>query len=352
MTVRAALTGWGHYLPASVLTNQDLAAIIETSDDWIQARTGIRERRVASDGETTSSMCTAAGLRALKRAGLAAADLDLVICATTTPDQMLPATGCLVREALGAVNAGAFDLNSACTGFVSAFITAAQFIQAGTCRRVLAVAGETLSRFVNWKDRATSVLFGDGAAAAILEADDCEGGVLSAVIGCQGDVDGLLTIKADDAAAVSPCIRMQGNEVFRLAIRGMRRAADQAIAKANLSVADIDKVIAHQANRRIIQRTGEDLGMTADKMFVNVDRYGNTGAASVAIALSEFADAELPQPGSNVLLVAFGGGLTWAASVVRWVDVAALAARRIDTAVAIGQPWKASRLPAATRVAG
>jgi len=351
MTVRAALTGWGHYLPASVVTNQDLASIMETSDDWIQARTGIRERRVAGSGETTSSMCTAAGLRALKRANLAAADLDLVICATTTPDQLLPAAGCLVREGLGAVNAGAFDLNSACTGFVSAFIAAAQFIQAGTCRRVLAVAGETLSRFVNWKDRTTSVLFGDGAAAAILEADESEGGVLSAVIGCQGDVQGLLTIKGDDAAAISPYIRMQGNEVFRLAIRGMRRAADQAIAKANLSVADIDKVIAHQANRRIIQRTCEDLGLTADKMFINVDRYGNTGAASVAIALSEFADAESPQPGTNVLLVAFGGGLTWAATVIRWPDVAALWARRMGSAAAT-QPWKAGRVPMATRVAG
>jgi 3-oxoacyl-[acyl-carrier-protein] synthase-3 len=353
MTVRAALTGWGHYLPASVVTNDDLASTIETSDEWIQSRTGIRERRVVVTGETTSSMCTIAGQHALERAGLMAADLDLVICATTTPDQPLPATGCLVRERLGAVNAGAFDLNSACTGFVSAFITAAQFIQAGTCRRVLVVAGETLSRFINWKDRTTSVLFGDGAGAAILEATDSQAGVLSAVIGCQGDVDGLLTIKADASALVSPYIRMQGNEVFRLAIRAMSQAADQAMVKANLSVAAIDKVIVHQANLRIIQRTCQDLGVAADKMFINVDRYGNTGAASVAIALSEFADAELPQPGSAVLLVAFGGGLTWASTVLRWADVPALAARRLATVAEVGKPWKAGwATPHATRVAG
>jgi 3-oxoacyl-[acyl-carrier-protein] synthase III len=330
MSACAAVTGWGHYLPATVLTNQQLASGLDTSDDWISTRTGIRERRLISPGETISSMCTVAGRRALERAGLEAADLDLVIGATTTPDQPLN-----VRQQLGAVNAGAFDLNSACTGFVSAFITAAQFIQAGTCRRVLVVAGDTLSRFVNWKDRSTSILFGDGAGAAVLEADDSEGGMLSAVLGCQGDVNGLLAIKADESVVMpgaraggNPYIRMQGHEIFRLAVRAMRQAAEQALTRANLSVATIDKVIPHQANLRIMERVREELGLADEKMFVNIERYGNTGAASAAIALSECVETEPVAPGSHLLLVAFGGGLTWAATVFRWADIDAIVARR------------------------
>jgi len=337
MTVRAALTGWGHYLPETILTNEALAATVDTSDEWIWSRTGIRERRIAAPTETTSSMCTLAGQRALDRAGLRADDIDLVICATTTPDRLLPATSCLVRERLGARHAGAFDLNSACTGFVSAFITAAQFIQAGTCGRVLVVAGETLSRFVNWKDRGTCILFGDGAGAAVLEGDDREGGVLSAVFGCRGDLDPLLSIEAGGSAAPATAatvadgnhfIRMQGNELFRLAVRAMRQAAEQATARAGLPAGALHKVIAHQANLRIIQRTREALAVPLEKMFVNVDRYGNTGAASVAIALSELAEQELPAIGQHLLLVAFGGGLTWAATVLRWADIAAIQARR------------------------
>jgi 3-oxoacyl-[acyl-carrier-protein] synthase-3 len=329
MIARAALTGWGHYLPATVRTNQELSSVLDTSDEWIWTRTGIRERRLVSPGETTSQMCTVAGRRALERAGLDAADLDLIICATTTPDQLMPATSSYVCERLGAVHAGAFDVNSACTGFVSAFITAAQFLQAGTCRRVLVIAGETLSRVTDWKDRSTSVLFGDGAGAAVLEADPAEGGVLSAVLGCQGDLGQLLAIRPDEATpGASPYLRMQGNEIFRLAVRAMRQAADQALTGANLSVAAIDRVIAHQANARIIQRLQEGFGLAPEKMFVNVDRYGNTGAASVAIALSECAETEPVSPGQNLLLVAFGGGLTWAATVFRWADVDAVIARR------------------------
>jgi 3-oxoacyl-[acyl-carrier-protein] synthase-3 len=193
------------------------------------------------------------------------------------------------------------------------------------------VAGDTITRFLNWQDRATSVLFGDGAGAVVLEADKSEGGVLSALMGCQGDAAGLLTIRgheADPGAFPKSVVRMQGNEVFRLAIRGMRQAALQALAKADLSVSAIDQVIAHQANARILQRLRADLGFSADKMFVNVERYGNTGAGSVAIALSEFAGTGAAQPGSTILLVAFGGGLTWAATVFRWADIDAVVARR------------------------
>lgn len=326
MNFRAALTGWGHCLPATVLTNKDLANRIHTTDEWIHARTGIRERRIAGPGETTSALCTAAGQRALERAGLDAADIDLVICATTTPDQLLPATGCIVRERLGAINAGAFDLNSACTGFTTAFITAAQFIQAGGCRRVLVVAGDTLSRFVDWQDCGTCILFGDGAGAAVLEADEQEGGVLSIALGCQGDLDNLLAIELPGPEA--SYIRMQGNEIFRLAIRAMSQAANQALARASISAEKIDRVIAHQANLRILRKTQQAIQVPDARMFVNVDRYGNTGAASVAIALSELAESDPPSPGNHVLLVAFGGGLTWAAAVFRWADVTAVAARR------------------------
>jgi len=337
MTVHAALTGWGHYLPATVLSNDTLAATVNTTDEWIWSRTGIRERRIAAPGETTSSMCTAAAIKALDRAGMNAASLDLVICATMTPDRLLPATSCVIREQLGARSAGAFDLNSACTGFVGAYITAAQFIQAGTCSRVLVVAGETLSRFVDWKDRGTCILFGDGAGAAVLEADHAEGGVRGAVLGCRGDLESLLTIEAggaarpatsDTVALGSHYIKMQGNEVFRLAVRTMRQAAEQATTQAGVPLGEVDHVIAHQANLRILQRTQEVLGIPAEKMYINVDRYGNTGAASVAIALSELADTGVILPGQHVLMVAFGGGLTWAGMVVRWADLKAITARR------------------------
>jgi 3-oxoacyl-[acyl-carrier-protein] synthase-3 len=329
----AALTGWGHYAPEKVLTNTELELLVGTTDDWIRTRTGICQRRLAAPGETTSSMCLQAARRALRRARLPAQDLDLVICATTTPDQLLPATACLLQERLGATHAGAFDLNSACTGFVNALIVGSQFIQAGTCERVLVVAGETLSRFINWTDRDTCVLFGDGAGAVVLEASAEPCGVVSTVMGCQGDVKHMLAIKAggsarpaaaDTLAAGDHYITMRGNEVFKLAIRAMSKAANQALARAGLSARDVHTVIPHQANLRIIRATQEALGVPAEKVYVNVDRYGNTGAAAVAIALSEFAASPSAQAGDNLLLVAFGGGMTWAAAVVQWADVAAL----------------------------
>lgn len=329
----AAVTGWGHYAPERVLTNRDLEAMLDTNADWIQSRTGIAERRLARAGESTSTLCSLAARQALTRAGLAASDLDLVICATTTPDNLLPATGCLVQKRIEAVNAGAFDVNCACTGFVTALMVGSQFIQAGTYERVLVVSGETLSRFLNWKDRQTCVLFGDGAGAVVLEATDQECGIQGVVLGCQGDVGRLLAIpaggsahpaSADTVADAHHSIHMKGNELFKCAVRSMGQAARLALAKANVELSEIRKVIPHQANLRIIRATQEALGLPADKMFINVDRYGNTGAASVAIALSEFLTDEPPQAGDNLLLVAFGGGLTWASTVLRWADVEAV----------------------------
>jgi 3-oxoacyl-[acyl-carrier-protein] synthase-3 len=333
----AAITGWGHYLPERVLTNRELESRVNTSDEWIRSRTGIRQRRIAGAGETTSSMCTLAARRALDCAELDGGDLDLVICATTTTDQLLPATGCIVQQQVGAVHAGAFDLNAACTGFLYGLAVGSQFIRAGACRRVLVVAGEVLSRFLNWQDRNTCILFGDGAGAVVLEATDQPCGVLGTVLGCQGDGDRLMVIEAggsakpacpDTVAAGQHYLRMRGNDVFKLAVRSMSRAAGEVLAGLDLCPSDIRMVIPHQANARILKATREALGMPEEKFFINIDRYGNTGAASVPVALSEFFSAQQAQPGDNLLLAAFGGGLTWAAAVIQCADVETLVARR------------------------
>jgi 3-oxoacyl-[acyl-carrier-protein] synthase-3 len=337
MSRYAAITGWGHCLPERVLTNKELESRIDTSDEWIRTRTGIRERRVAGPGETTASLCTAAARRALARAALAPADLDLVICATTTPDHLLPNTGSAVQQRLGAAHAGAFDLNAACTGFVYALTVGTQFIRAGALERVLVVGGETLSRFLNWDDRATCVLFGDGAGAVVLEATEQECGVLSTVLGSKGDTDHLLAIEAggsarpptaDTLARGEHFITMRGSDIFRLAVRSMARAAGEALGKAGVAAADLRAVVAHQANVRILRATQEALGLPWEKFVVNVDRCGNTGAASVPLALSEFLSAGPVAPGDHLLLATFGGGLTWASAVLRWGDVEAIIARR------------------------
>jgi 3-oxoacyl-[acyl-carrier-protein] synthase-3 len=337
MQRHAAISGWGSYLPERIVTNQDLEALVDTSDDWIRTRTGICQRHVAGPGETTSTMCAKAAERALACASLSAADVELVICATTTPDCLLPATGCLVQKRIGAARAGAFDVNSACTGFLQGMIVGAQFIQAGTCERVLVVAGETLSRFLNWKDRDTCVLFGDGAGAVVLEATDQDYGVLSTVFGCRGDAGHLLAIEgggsakpasAQTLASGAHCVSMRGNEVFKLAVRSMSQAATEVLNKASVSVSSIRKMIPHQANVRIIRAVQDALALPTEKVLVNIAHCGNTGSASVAIALAGFLAEETVQPGDNLLLVAFGGGLTWAAALYCWADVEAIVSRR------------------------
>lgn len=344
MARHAAVTGWGMYVPDRVMTNHDIEQLVDTNDEWIRTRTGICERRIASDGETTSSMCTAAARRALEKAHLAAIDLDLIICATTTPDHLLPATACLIQQELGAANAGAFDLNTACTGFVYGLVVGAQFIQSGVYDRVLVTGGETLSRFLNWKDRNTCILFGDGAGAVVLEGTEQAAGVISSVLGSQGDNDNLLSIRAGGAASPATnqtiaeaehYITMRGNEIFKFAVRSMGQAGSEALLKAEISNSDVRKVIPHQANVRIIRATQQALGLPWDRFFVNVDRYGNTSAASVPIALTEFLESEEVKPGDNLLLVAFGGGLTWAAAVLRWADVDAIISQREEGPYAI-----------------
>src|SRR5262249_20063778 len=257
-----------------------------------------------------------------------------------TPDHLVPATACLIQHNLGADHAAAFDLNTACTGFLYALAAGTQFIQGGGAKRILIVAGETLSRFTNWEDRATCILFGDGAAAIVLEATTNAAGVLSSVLGSRGDVEQALIIEAggsarpasaETVAEKAHCVRMRGNEIFKMAVRSMAQSAQEALAKASLSIGDIRAVIPHQANHRIVTATQDALGVSHERMFINIDRYGNPGASSIPIALGDFLHANSIDVGDHLLLVAFGGGLTWGATVLRWADIPAVKLERRDS---------------------
>jgi 3-oxoacyl-[acyl-carrier-protein] synthase III len=271
-------------------------------------------------------MCAAAGQMALSRAAMDASEVQLILCATTTPNHLLPATACLVQREIGATKAGAFDVSAGCTGFLSALIAGTQFIRSGAYERVLIVAGETLSRFLNWNDRNSCILFGDGAGAVVLGSQDRECGILSFAMASCGDQEGLLTIKAGGSAhpattatvaAGDHFVAMRGNEIFRLAIRAMTNQSREVVAMAGIQMSSLRAVIGHQANERILRGVQEGLGLTWDSFILNVDRYGNTGAASVAIALSEYLSGTTVRDGDNILLTVFGGGLTWASVVFR-----------------------------------
>jgi len=326
MAQRAAITGWGAYVPARVLTNADLERMVETSDEWIVTRTGIRERRIAGPEETTVAMATAAARRALATAALEPEALDLVIVATTTPDYLMPATASLLQAAIGAPRAGAFDLVAACSGFVYALSVGAQFIMAGTARAVLVVGVDALTRWLDFTDRTTCVLFGDGAGAVVLEASEAEEGVLSTVHGSDGSgamhlyLEGFpeLLLANGTIPPKRPFMRMDGREVFRFSVRIIGEATLEAVQRAGLTLDEIDLLIPHQANLRIIDAAVKRLGLPWEKVWVNLDRYGNTSAASVPLGIAEAADQGVLRPGMNVVLVAFGAGLAWAASVVRW----------------------------------
>lgn len=322
----AAITGWGMAVPDRVLTNADLEQMVETSDEWIVSRTGIKERRVVGPDDTTTTLATAAARQALDRAGLTADNLDLIIVATCTPDQFLVSQACLVQAELGG-KAGAFDLGAACSGFVYALSTGSQFVHSGVHNRVMVIGVDTLTRFVDYTDRTTCILFGDGAGAVILEASDEPRGLLSTVLGADGGgykhlyIPGwgaLVPESAELFPEYRPYLKMNGNEVFRFAVRVMGDSAVEAVAQAGLTFADIDMLIPHQANVRIIDAAARQLDLPRDKVWVNLDRYGNTSAASIPIAIVEAEKAGELSEGANVVLVAFGGGLTWAAGVVRW----------------------------------
>jgi 3-oxoacyl-[acyl-carrier-protein] synthase-3 len=327
----AHIVGWGSYIPERVLTNDDLSRMVDTSDEWILTRTGISERHIAGDGETTSSMATEAAWAALEAAGLSPAQLDLIIVATATPDYAFPATACLVQDALGANNAAAFDLSAGCTGFIYALAVAADMIAAkdgpGKTAAALVIGSETLSRITDWTDRATCVLFGDGAGAVLLRADDTQGGVLSTVLGSDGSGGDLLYLPAGGSAEPSShrtvserlhYLKMRGREVFRFAVRAMPHATRRALEEAGLDAADLDLLVPHQANRRILEAAGKALDLSPDRIYSNVDRYGNTSAASIPIALCEAVEAGLIQRDDVVVCVGFGAGLTWGATALRW----------------------------------
>ncbi|GAB4535776.1 MAG: ketoacyl-ACP synthase III [Anaerolineae bacterium] len=320
------ITGWGKYIPPKVLTNADLEKMVDTSDEWIVTRTGIRERHIVGPGETNTTMSVAASRQALDVAGLMPRDIDLIIVATSSPDHFLPGEASEVQFQLGA-ECPAFTITAGCTGFVYALATAHQFIATGAYERVLVIGSEVISLFVNWEDRNTCVLFGDGAGAVVLEASSQPGGLQSFVLGSDGSGGEYLIVRGGGCAyPISHAmiqdkamyIEMDGRQVFKFATRVMGEATLQAIDKAGLTLDDIDLLIPHQANLRIIELAARHLGLPMEKVVVNLDRYGNTSAASIPIALVEALEEGRIRDGMNVVMVGFGGGLTWAAAVMRW----------------------------------
>ena len=325
---QAGVLGVGSYAPPQVMTNDDLAARMDTTDEWIYSRTGIHARRIASPDVATSDLAVAAARNALADAGLSPSDLDLIIVATGTPDYpgSFPSTATVVQEALGAKRAGAFDLGAVCAGFSYALHVGAQMVRSGASQSVLVVGAETFSRILNWEDRSTAVLFGDGAGAAIV-GPVSEGGYLGGILGADGGGGPLLNVAAggsrrpltpDCLATHANTVYQNGREVYKFAVRIMGEAAAQAVEALGLRTTDVDLFIPHQANIRIIEKAAERMGLPMDKVFVNLDRYGNTSAASIPLALDEAVKAGRVKRGDLVVLVGFGAGLTWGANVIRW----------------------------------
>jgi 3-oxoacyl-[acyl-carrier-protein] synthase III len=324
---RAHVTGWGRYAPAHVLTNADLETIVDTSDEWIRSRTGIRERRVAAANETTASMGAVAGLRAIHTAGIQPDEIDLILLATLTPDYWMPSTAALVKEAIGNTKATAFDVMAACSGFVYGFATAQAYIQAGLAKHVLVIGSELLTRFLDYTDRSTCILFGDGAGAVVLSASDEPGGALGVEMTTEPQGAYMIWLPAGGSKAPPSAetvargehfVRMEGNQTYRFATKTMATTALESIRRSGLQPSDIDLFIPHQANVRIIEAVAKGLDLPMDKMFVNLDRYGNTSAASVPIALSEAVNEGRVDVGDNVTIVAFGAGFTSGAVTIEW----------------------------------
>jgi 3-oxoacyl-[acyl-carrier-protein] synthase III len=323
----AELAGTGRYSPARVVTNDEFSKILDTSDQWIRERTGIRERRIANEQETNACMAKAAALQVLGDLGMTPLDVDAIVYATASPDRLLPSAACDLQAILGAKNAAAFDVGAACAGFVYSLNVAEGLIAAEQARHVLVIAAERLTKIMDWSDRATAVLFGDGAGATLVRKSDGKRGILSNYMKSDGTLAELLyrpgggAIHPPDEALLkdhSYFIHMAGREVFKAAVLSMADACDQTLQRAGLTGADVDLMIPHQANIRIIEATAKHAGLPMDKVYVNVDRYGNTSAASIAIALDEAVRTGRLVPGMTVLLVAFGAGFTWASMAVKW----------------------------------
>ena len=319
--MHSRISGTGGYLPERVLTNADLEKMVDTSDQWIVERTGIRERHLAAEHETTSDLAVAAARQAIMAAEIDVAEIDLVIVATTTPDLVFPSTACLVQNKLGMSNgSAAFDVQAVCSGFVYALSIADNFIRAGQARRALVIGAETLSRITDWNDRGNCILWGDGAGAVILEASETPG-IISSHLHADGRYKDLLHVNGGVSAGYAdakPTMQMQGNAVFKMAVNTLDAIVDETLAANNLQKSDINWLVPHQANIRIIQATAKKLGMSMDNVVVTVDRHGNTSAASIPLALDTAVRDGRIQAGEIILMEAFGGGFTWGSVLVKW----------------------------------
>jgi 3-oxoacyl-[acyl-carrier-protein] synthase-3 len=324
MAIRSIVAGCGAYLPSRILSNADLARKLETSDEWIVQRTGIRERRIAADGEMTSDLAIRSAEAALKNAGMSGNDIDLIVVATSTPDETFPATATRVQAALGMTRGVAFDVQAVCSGFVFALAVADNFMKAGQARTALVIGAETFSRILDWTDRTTCVLFGDGAGAAVLVAGEGSGGkddrgILSTHIFSDGRYHDALYVDGGPSSTMTTGhLKMEGREVFRHAVVRLAEAVDAAIAANGITAAEIDWLVPHQANRRIIDGMGLRLGLPPEKVVLTIDRHANTSAASIPLAMAEAAGDGRIRPGHLVLLEAMGGGFTWGSALLRW----------------------------------
>ena len=322
--IHSRIAGTGSYLPEKVVTNDDLSKVVDTSDEWIRTRTGIRQRHVAADGQTSSDMGHQAALKAIEAAGIDPSGIDLIVVGTTTPDYVFPSTACLIQQKLGVPGCPAFDVNAACSGFLFALSVADQFIRTGSARTVLVVGVETLTRMVDWTDRTTCVLFGDGAGAVVLKAD-ADTGILSTHLHADGNKRDLLCCPVGVSAGFDNSlpnagvrITMAGNEVFKHAVKALDSVVDEALEANGLDKGDLDWLIPHQANLRIIEATRKRLDMPEEQVVVTVDRHGNTSSGSVPLALDEAVRSGRVQRGQLLLLEAFGGGFTWGAALLRY----------------------------------
>lgn len=325
--LRAKVISTGSYAPEKVLTNFDLEKMVDTSDAWIIERTGIKERRIASEDQATSDLAYEASKRALKAAGLKARDINLIIVATVTGDMPLPSTACILQDRLDAKDAAAFDISAACSGFIYGLATADSFIRSGSFKRILVVGAEVLSKFTDWEDRTTCVLLGDGAGAAILEATEEDRGIISTRIHSDGSLWDLLHTPGGGSRTPTSketikkrmhYIKMKGNETFKVAVRTLESLVVETLKDNNLKPSQLSLLIPHQANFRIIQATAKRLDLPMDRVLINLDRYGNTSAASIPIALDEAVRTGRIRQGDYILLEAFGGGLTWASALIKW----------------------------------
>jgi len=323
----AHIIGWGMAVPKRVLTNREISRMVDTTEEWIVSRTGIRERRIAGPQDTTASLGLEAARKAIEVADISPGEIDLIIVATSTPEHLFPATACMIQDALGARKAGAFDLLAACTGFIYALSLASQAITSGAMNTVLVIGSETMSRIVNWEDRGTCILFGDGAGAFVLRGSEQRGGVLATLLRSDGSGADLLSVPAGGSRKPTSIetlrdnlhtVQMNGPEVFRFATTVMVDACRKVVADAGLRMSEIDRIVPHQANERIVAAAARGLKLPVDRFVLNLERYGNTSTASIPIALCEAVAAGTIKPNTNIVFVAFGGGLTWGAALVRW----------------------------------